>query len=112
MMPLLNSKHDVVMQMAALGRTSYAEISQQHYFNTVVSSLHMLKQSYSAVGLKQYNSVGSTDSDPTIIWDRGDPTIIWDRGDPTIIWDRGSTWVMSTLSCQFFFVSTRGKLKR
>ena len=60
MMPWPNSKHDVVMQMAALGRTSYAKISQQHYFNTVVSTRDMLKQSHSAVGLKQYNSAGST----------------------------------------------------
>lgn len=94
-MPWLNSKYDVVMQMAALRRTSYAQISQQHHFNTVVSFRDILKQSYSAVGLKQHNSVGST----------------WiPDSDPMIIWDRGSICLMSILSSQFF-ASTRSKLK-
>ena len=49
MMLYLNSKHGRVMQKAALRKMSYMKVTQKHLYSTVVSSLDMLKQSYSGV---------------------------------------------------------------
>ena len=48
-----NSKHGLVMSMAATRKMSYMKITQKHIFSTVVSSLDMLKQSYNRVKTTQ-----------------------------------------------------------